>query len=109
MYFDRFVLPKDVMSDATPANSLLGEILRQVKYYAVALVAAGIAVVGLFAFGEELRNKYDFTQPRVILFAGITLLVILFGVALPVWRERRRRAWLVKIGEDHRRASKPRI
>ncbi len=71
-------------------RSLLADILLEVRWYALAIAAAGAAVAALFKWGGEQLANYDFTQPHVLLVAGTTILVIVVGVAWPLWRERRR-------------------
>ncbi len=90
------------MTDQTaPARpkSLLADILLEVRWYALAIAAAGAAVAAIFKWGGEQLVNYGFTQPQTLLVAGTTVLFIAVGIARPLWRERRRRERLIKVAE----------
>ena len=90
------------MTDQTaPARprSLLADILVEVRWYALATAAAGAAFAALFKWGGDQLANYDFTQPHILAVAGITVLVIVVGIAWPLWRERRRQERLIKVAE----------
>lgn len=87
------------MSDLSPPRSLAYEVFDQSKYYALAIAGAAAALGGVYAVFDEQLDRFDYTEPRVQLFAAVTLLAIAVGVVLPAWRDRIRRASLIKIGE----------
>ena len=83
-------------------RSFFSELLERTKWYVVTVAATVTGVVGIITFFEEHLRHYDFTQPWVTDAGAATLLLIAAGIGLPLWRERRRRAWLVTIGQSAR-------